>query len=120
MSVIEDAMNNEGVSIDPKDQALADLVVLAFLFLLRVGKHTPSGTQTTRTTQICQKYLQFWRKCPNGLMDRLSPMVPLAGLLEADAVTITLDNQKNGQQDAVLHHNALPNNPLCPWKAAAR
>ena len=54
-------------------------------------------------------------------MDRLSPLSTLvAGLLQTDSVTITLDNQKNGQRDAVLHHEALPNNPLCPCKAAAR
>jgi integrase len=120
ISVIEDVVKHEGTSRDPKAQALADLVMLAFFFLLRVGEYTPSGTRTTRTTQIRRKDMQFWHKRPNGLMDRLSPLATLADLLEADSVTITLDNQKNGQRDAVLHHEALPHNPLCPCKAAAR
>jgi hypothetical protein len=120
ISVIEDVMKNEGASQSPKDQALADLVVLAFFFLLRVGEYTPSGNRNTRTTQIRRKDLQFWRKRPTGLMDRISPLATLQELLQADAVTITLDNQKNGQRDAVLHHEALPNNPLCPCRAAAR
>ena len=34
-------MKKEGTPKSPKDQALADLVVLAFFFLLRVGKYTP-------------------------------------------------------------------------------
>ena len=34
MSVIEDVMKTEGASLSPKDQALADLVALAFFFLL--------------------------------------------------------------------------------------
>ncbi len=53
-------------------------------------------------------------------MDRISPLATRADLLEVDSVTITLDNQKNGQRDATLHHEALPSNPLCPCKAAAR
>jgi len=53
-------------------------------------------------------------------MDRLSPLSTLADLLTADSITITLDNQKNGHRDAVLHHEALKNNALCPCKAAAR
>jgi hypothetical protein len=54
-------------------------------------------------------------------MDSWVDLATLADLLlEADSVMITLDNQKNGQRDAVLHHEALRNNPLCPCKAAAR
>jgi hypothetical protein len=97
ISVIEDVMKNEGASLDPKDQALADLVILAFFFLLQVGKYTPSGTQITRTTQIRRKDLQFWRKHPTVLMYQISPMTTLPDLLTADSVTTTLDNQKNGQ-----------------------
>jgi hypothetical protein len=85
-----------------------------------VGEYTPSGTRITRTTQIRRKDMQFWRKQPTGLMDRISPLATLADLLQADAVTITIGNQNNGQRDAVLHHDALHNNPICPCKAAAR
>jgi hypothetical protein len=120
VSVFEDVMKHEGASRDPKDQALADLVVLAFFFLLRVGEYTPPGTRRTRTTQIRRKDMQFWSKRPNGVLDRMSPMSTAADLLTADAVTITIDNQKNGQRDATLHHDAIPQNILCPCKAAAR
>jgi integrase len=114
-------MRNEGASIDPKETAVADLVVIAFFFLLRVGEYTPPSTdRRTRTTQIRRKDLQFWKRQPSGLITRLSPMTPLANLLTADSVTITLDNQKNGQRDATLHHEALPTNPLCPVRACAR
>ena len=85
-------MKNEGASQSPKDQALADLVVLAFFFLLRVGEYTPSGSRKTPTTQIRHKDLQFWQKRPSGLMNHLSPLSMLADLLMADSVTVTLDN----------------------------
>ena len=53
-------MQNEGASRVPKDQALADLVVvLAFFFLLSVGQYTPLGNRKTRTTQVRRKDLQF-------------------------------------------------------------
>lgn len=35
-------------------------------------------------------------------MDQLSHLVTLTNLLEADSVTITHDNQKNGQRDFVF------------------
>jgi hypothetical protein len=62
----------------------------------------------------------FGASARNGLMDRISPLAAPADPLEADATTITPDNQKNGQRDAALHHDAIPNNPMCPCKAAAR
>jgi hypothetical protein len=121
ISVFQDIMRNEGASIDPKERAVADLVVIAFFFLLRVGEYTPPSTnRRTRTTQIRRKDLQFWKRQPTGLITRMSPMTPLAELLTADSVTITLDNQKNGQRDATLHHEALTTNPLCPVRACAR
>jgi integrase len=57
---------------------------------------------------------------PDGIMDRMSPMASPVELLRADSVTIIIDNQKNGQRDATLHHDALPSNPLCPVRASAR
>ena len=67
ISVIEDVMQHEDRSRDPKDEALADLVALAFFFLLlRVGEYTPSGNRNTRTTQIRRKDLHFGRKRANG------------------------------------------------------
>ena len=53
-------MQNEGASHVLKDQALANLIELALLFLLQVGEYTPSGNRKTRTTQIRRKDLQFW------------------------------------------------------------
>ena len=44
-------------------------------------------------------------------MDRISSLATLADLLQAENLKITLDTQKHGQRDAVLHHAALPNFP---------
>jgi hypothetical protein len=121
ISVFQNIMATEGASVHPKQKAMADLVVIAFFFLLRVGEYTPpSGLRQTRTTQLRRKDMQFWKIQPDGVTSRLSHLSTLPELLAADAVTITLDNQKNGQRDATLHHDALPTNPLCPVKACAR
>ena len=50
---------------------------------------------------------------------RLSHLSTLANLLEADSASVAIDNQKNGQRDATLHHDALPANPLCLVRASA-
>jgi integrase len=63
--------------------------------------------------------MQFWKCQPNGTTSRLSHLSTLDVLLQADAVTITIDIQKNGQRDTTLHHDALPANPLCPIQAYA-
>jgi hypothetical protein len=121
VSVFEDIVRHEGTSVNPKDRTAADLVVIAFFFLLRVGECTPpSGNRRTRTTQIRRKDMQFWKRQPNGTTSRLSHLSTLDVLLQAGAVTITIDNQTNGQRDATLHHDALPTNPLCPVQACAR
>ena len=77
------------------------------------------GNHINRTTQIRRKDLQLWCKLPAGIMDQIVPPAALACLLQADAMTMTLDNQKNGQRDAALHHEVLPNNLLCLCRAAA-
>ena len=49
----------------------------------------------------------------------LSHTLPLHILLTADAVTISLENQKNGHKNAVLHHTASGDPTFCPVFASA-
>jgi hypothetical protein len=41
ISVFENILHHEGASINPKDQAMVDLMVLAFFFLFHVGEYAP-------------------------------------------------------------------------------
>jgi hypothetical protein len=110
----------EGVSDSPMEQAISDLVTVAFFFLLRVGEYTcPSTTKVTRTRQFRLKDVSFWARNAAGRRRRLPFNAPLAALLAADAVTLILSNQKNGLRDAVLHHDTVEG-ALCPVKAMAR
>jgi hypothetical protein len=53
----------------------------------------------------------------NGLV--IPTTSPLDVLLQADSVTLWMDNQKNGQRGATIHHTACPGG-FCPVKALAR
>jgi len=91
-----------------------DLVVLAFFFLLRVGEYTPSSGPR-RTVPLRRQDIKLWR---NSVI--LSHSEPLAVLLTADAVTICLENQKNGHKNATLHHTTSGDAALDPVRSAAR
>jgi hypothetical protein len=64
--------------------------------------------------------VQFWVQDVTFRMNRLvvPNMAPLNELLQANSVTHYLDNQKNGQQGARIHHMACPS-WFCPVKSLA-
>jgi len=103
-----------GSSTSKRLRMAADLIILAFFFLLRVGEYTPSR-QVRLTVPLRDKDLRLWRQ--GQVLDH---RVPLAELLTADAVTICLENQKNGFKGATLHHTASHHAWLCPVQSAAR
>jgi hypothetical protein len=83
--------------------AVADLLTIAFFFLLRPGEYTmPTARSKTRTVQFRRQDIRFFR---NGLI--LPHSAPLIDLRAADAVRLYLDNQKNGQRGSTMHHTAL-------------
>jgi hypothetical protein len=111
-SVIRWIAINMGQSQQPRTNLTAHLIVLAFFFLLRVGEYTPSR-EKRRTIPLRKKDIRLWRAgtiLPNDS--------PLAVLATADAVTICLENQKNGHKNATLHHTSSNDANLNPVKAA--
>jgi hypothetical protein len=94
--------------------AIADLLTIAFFFLLRPGEYTmPTARTKTRTVQFRRQDVRFFT---NGCI--LPHSAPLATLRAADAVRLYLDNQKNGQRGATMHHTARPGT-FCPVKSLA-
>jgi integrase len=103
--------NNKGKLFD---FAIADLLTIAFFFLLRPGEYTmPTSKSRTRTVQFRRKDVRFFKQG-----NVLPHNTPLAELRTADAVRLYLDNQKNGQRGSTMHHTARPG-AFCPVKALA-
>ena len=67
-----------------KQQVVADLISVAFFFLLRVGEYTmPTGNRRTCTVQFRCQDVRLWR-----LGQLLDHTAPLEHLLQADGVTL--------------------------------
>jgi hypothetical protein len=95
-------------------KATADLITIGFFFLLQVGEYTmPRRNVWTQTEQFCVQDVTFRL---NGLV--LPNTAPLAHLAIAESVTLYLDNQKNEQCGATIHHTTCPG-WFCPVKALA-
>lgn len=104
-------------SKEPRLNTTAELVVVAFFFLLRVGEYTPNydRTRKKRTVPLRRQDVRLWK----GNRE-ISTEDPWERLAEADGATITLENQKNGQKGCVLHHTATKDSSMCPVLALAR
>lgn len=113
VSTIEATIANLHSQHTPKAATTADLVTIAFFYLLRVGEYTlPRGK--TRTVQFRRQDVRLWK---DGSL--LSHELPLHALLQADGATLYIENQKNGRKGDTLHHDAVAGE-FCPVKALAR
>jgi hypothetical protein len=93
---------------------VADLLTIAFFFLLRPGEYAMTSARSkTRTVQFRRQDIRFFS---DGTI--LPHSAPLAELQQADGVRLYLDNQKNGQRGSTMYHTAL-NQAFCPVKALA-
>ena len=91
----------------------AHLVVMAFFFLLRVGEYTPSW-EPRQTIPLRKKDIRLWRG--NTILDNDADLMTL---LQADAVTICLENQKNGTRMSTVHHETTGDPVLDPVRSVA-
>ncbi len=105
----------------PKAMAVGSLSLIAFFYLLRVGEYTKPKYATrngvrvraTRTKQFSVGNVGFWK---NG--QRVPRTSPLSTLLDCDAATLKITNQKNGRMGDTIHQEAV-SGPNCPVKALA-
>jgi hypothetical protein len=103
-------------------KAAADLSLIVFFYLLRVGEYTMphkvmrngKWKRATRTMQFQVNNVGFYK---NGkLLPRTSS---LKRLLEADAATLKITNQKNGRMGQTIHLPTIQDEHS-PVKAVAR
>ena len=98
-----------------KQEATADLTNIAFYYLLRVGEYTyTSQNQRKRTQQFRACDITFWNN-----NQPIPITAPLQRLLQADAATMKISNQKNGTRGQLIHHECTKT-ALSPVKSLAR
>jgi hypothetical protein len=83
----------------PQREATADLINIAFYYLLRVGEYTKPRTTTTNTIPIRIQDITF--RTPTGAL--IANTSPLATLLAATEATIRMPTQKNGVKGQCIH-----------------
>jgi hypothetical protein len=106
MAVAEMATTLGYLTHNPRAQAVGDLTLIAFYYLLRSGEYTRPRkvlrngkmVHATRTRQFQIKDIGFWKD--GRILPRTSP---LSLLLAADACTLKITNQKNGRTCQTLH-----------------
>jgi hypothetical protein len=104
---------NADTTIPEDRRAIADLICIAFYFLLRPGEYT--GT-TSDDTPFRLKDVNFH---VNDLaLDTLR--APVSQLQAATTVSLTFTTQKNGNKGEVLTHGLSTDPWACPVRATAR
>eukprot|EP00956_Cyclotella_meneghiniana_P025446 scaffold53123_cov73-Cyclotella_meneghiniana.AAC.1 len=103
-------------------RAVGDLSMMAFYFLLRVGEYTVKGTrdEAKQTVQFRIKDVTFFKKNDKGVLRQLPRDSEEEVLLTADAVTLKLENQKNGWKGVCVSHHSNGQEFHDPVKAVAR
>ena len=104
------------------DQAIGDLTLIAFYYLLRIGEYTIKGTrnETKQTVQSKYKDITFFKKNEYGKLRCLQQNATPSLIATADGATMKLDNQKNGWKGVCVYHEANGEEFLCPVRALGR
>jgi len=105
-----------------RDKASADLTMIAFYYLLRVGEYTIKGSRnsTKQTVQFKYEDVTFFRKNASGHLRCLPRNAPDHLIASADGATLKLDNQKNGWKGVCVYHETNGAPEHCPVRALGR
>ena len=98
---------------DPFQLATADMITLAFFFLLRPGEYTSSPSDTTPFTLQDVQLFSGQRRLDLST-------APEASIRSATFATLTFTNQKNGVRGEVIGLGTSGNPHLCPVRAVVR
>ncbi len=111
-----------------KDLAVADLAILAFYYLLRVGEYTKPKFVTvngekkkaTRTVQFRLRDVGFFAKDTLINFWELTGQKLLDSLLHCTGGVLKITNQKNGRMGQTIFHEAIEDKLDGPTQALAR
>ena len=109
-------------SATPLDQAIGDLTLITFYYLLHIGEYTVKGkhNKTKQTVQFKYEDITFFKKNAAGKLRCLPRNAAPSLILTADGATMKLDNQKNGWKGVCVYHEASGKDYLCPVRSLGR
>ncbi len=102
-------------------QAVGDLSLIAFYFLLRIGEYTVKGkrNESKQTIQFKMEDITFFKKNKQGTLVCLPHNAPASIINTADSAMLKLDNQKNRWKGVCVHQEANGEEFNCPVRALA-
>jgi hypothetical protein len=120
VELLVDAAYQQGSK--PGQQATADLSMIAFYYLLRVGEYTikDKRNNTKQTVQFKFEDVSFYKKNSRGNLRYLPRDASDELIMMANGATLKLDNQKNGWKGVFVYHEANGDSMHCPVRAIAR
>ena len=104
------------------EQAVGDLAVIAFYYLLRIGEYTVKGSrnESKQTQQFKLADVTFFKKDEQGTLRQLPRQAHRDLIMIADSATLKLDNQKNGWHGVCIHHESNGEALCDPIRALGR
>jgi hypothetical protein len=115
-----------GKSGSVHNQAIGDLSLIAFYYLLGIGKYTVkcqcdrAKRAKKQTIQFKLEDVTFFKTDKNGTLRCLPSNAPHSLIMTAESATLKLNNQKNGWKGVCVHQEANGEAFKCPVKALAR
>lgn len=104
------------------EKATADLILIAFYYLLWVGEYTMKGTRndSKQTIQFQLRHITFFARDSYGRLRQLPRTAPDHDILNAESATLRLENQKNGWKGVCIHQETNGDAYHCPVRALGR
>ena len=104
------------------EQAVGDLTMIAFFYLLQIGEYTVKGKreETKQTIQFKMEDITFFKCNAAGELRCISRDSPDHIIMTADGATMKLDNQKNGWKGVCVYQEHNGDNVNCPVRALGR
>jgi hypothetical protein len=105
-----------GKSGSAHSQAVGDLSLIAFYYLLHIGGYTVKGkrNESKQTIQFKMENVTFFKKNKRGTLVCLPRDAPASLINTADSAMLKLDNQKNGWKGVCVHREANGEEFNCP------
>jgi hypothetical protein len=108
-----------------QSQAVGDLSLIAFYYLLRIGEYTVkrqcdrAKRARKQTVQFKLEDVTFFKMDKLGILRCLLCNAPFSLIMTAESTTLKLNNQKNGWKGVCVHQEANSEPFNCPVKALA-